>query len=437
MRAAYLNQTINLAVAVLLVPLLVRYLDASEYILWSIFTTFGGITLQLESAIQTVSVREIAREYHSGNAATLQAAIRKAKVAYTTLSGSVLVPLFALGLLYLHYVASKRLGSQGTKEWLLFTSAYALNYYMGVNNSILLVMDRVSEYNNTTALTRVFNFTCTYLLLRAGLSIMGICVSFALSVVIGCLIMLRTARERLASYGSSPEARARPNSRFEDFNQSNTAKYTLYMLSSFALYRGGLLIATSILPRSEVAAYGLTLQATTMVSALALVPLQVWLSKLVSAITSGSQREVLRELSITIVMANGVFVVGSILLLVFGNILLSIIHSKVMFGTNASVLLVCFAFLVELNILLLLNFLVTRRNYEFVRIYLITSLVGTACVIITAWAFNAGLLTMILIPLSLQALVCLPLIFRLACHDLAVKPLTLLSQFGTRAFVRS
>src|SRR5437660_7747916 len=108
MRAAYLNQTINLAVAVLLVPLLVRYLDASEYILWSIFTTFGGITLQLESAIQTVSVREIAREYHSGNVATLQAAIRKAKVAYTTLSGSGLVRLFALGLLYLHYVASTR-----------------------------------------------------------------------------------------------------------------------------------------------------------------------------------------------------------------------------------------------------------------------------------------------------------------------------------------
>ena len=105
MRSAYLYQTINLLLTILMIPILLHYLDVNGFILWSIFTTLGGVTLQLESAIQVVSVREIAREYHSGCINGLQDAVKKAKKAYRILSLVVLVPFLMAGFFYLNFVS--------------------------------------------------------------------------------------------------------------------------------------------------------------------------------------------------------------------------------------------------------------------------------------------------------------------------------------------
>ena len=428
MRAAYQYQVINLLVAIMMVPLLLRYLDVNEYILWSIFTTLGGITLQFESAIQMISVREIAREYYAGNAITLQAAVRKAKTAYMALSASVLVPALALGLLYLHYVAGEKLANEGSIEWLLFISTYALNYYFGTNNSIQLGMGHVAKQNNINSLTRTFNFVCTYILLKAGFSIMGICLSFLLSVLVGCLINLRAARKSLENYYVLQENGVRPDAKFEHYNSSNIVKYTFYLLSSFALYKGCFLIATAVIPQNDIAAYGLTLQAIAIISALALVPVQVWLHRLVSAISSGNQQEILRQLAVTMLAVNTIFFAGSVLLALFGNMLLVFIGSKVMLTGNINLLLIFLAFFVELNIFLLVNFLVTVGNYKFVKVYVTTSLFGIGLVVILAWTFRINVVTLIAVPLGLQVFLCLPLIFRRTCRELAITPLIFLSQ---------
>ena len=255
-----------------MVPLLLRYLDVNGFILWSIFITFGGVTLHLENAIHIVSVREISKQLHSGNVAALQIVVRKARAAYMILSVSVLLPLLVLGLLYLNYIASEKLGIHGSAEWFVFILAYALNYYFGTNNSILLGLVNIAQFNNINSLSRTINFICTYTLLKLGYSVMGLSLSFAFSVVIGVALIARAARKSLDNYYALPEVKSRPKVQFEEAKSANIAKYTFYMLSSFILYKGGLLIATIIFPNDVVGSYGLTLQALTMLSMLALVP---------------------------------------------------------------------------------------------------------------------------------------------------------------------
>jgi hypothetical protein len=428
MRAAYLYQAINLLIVILMVPLLLRYLDINEYVLWSIFTTFGGITLQFENAIQMVSVREIAREYHSGNASTLQAAIQKAKSAYTTLSASVLVFVLTFGFLYLHYVAREKLGDQGSSEWLIFISAYVINYYFGINNSILLGMARISRFNIIISQTRIINFLCTYFLLKAGFSIMGICLSFIFSVLVSCAIINRAAKKSLNRYLASPEAIFQSDAKFEYSDSSNIIKHTFYMLASFALYKGGFLVATKIFPADVIASYGLALQANTMLSALALVPVQVWLRNLVSAIASGNREQMFHELALTIIIANTIFVAGSVMVAIFGNMLLLLIGTKVALPNNTMLFLIGLAFLVELNIFLFINFLVTAGNYKFVRIYLSSSVIGVVSVIFLTWLSNSSLATLIVFPLCFQLFLCLPMIIRMICKELAITPFIFLSQ---------
>lgn len=430
-RSALLYQSINALVVVLMMPLLLRYLDVNGFVLWSIFITLGGITLQLESAIQMVSVREIANEYHSGNAGTLLSAVRKAKVAYTILSASVLVPFLLLGLLYLNYVASKKLGYHGSIEWILFMSAYALNYYFGANSAILLGMVQVAKFNNINSLTRTINFVTTYLFLRWGYSVLGISLSFALSVVVGCSLIARVARGSLKDYSASPEARKRPNAKFEHSDSSNILKYALYMFSSFVLYKGGLLIAARIFSTDVTGSYGLTLQANVMLSTLALVvPVQVWLHRLVESISSGDKKNVFRSFADGIVFANTVFVLGAIFLFFFGNKLLVLIDSKVMLESPANLFLICSAFIVELNIFLMANFLVITTNYRFVKVYVTTSLIGISVAVLMTWATQSNVATLIMMPLALQTFVCLPLIFRITCNEIGISPILFLRQFG-------
>lgn len=434
---AYLYQIVNLLITIAMVPLLLRYLDEGYFILWSVFTTFGGVTLQLESAIQMVSVREIAKEYHSGNVAELKAVIKKAKAAYMVLTVSVLVPFFVCGLLYINYVVSEKIDVQGNVEWMIFILAYAINYYFAINNSILLGMVRVSQYNLINTLTRIINFITTYLFLSLGFSVLGVSLSFAASVLIGVLLISRVAKRSLEDHMSLTKEGFLDNEKFSYVSSSNVLNYTFYMLSAFVVYKGGFLIAITVFSKNVVASYGLTLQAYTMLSIFSLVlPLQVRLHKLVSAVASENKQNVLYELAAGVLVANSLFVMGSVFLVVFGDFLLVFIDSKVMLLDSSNLLLIGLAFLVELNIMLLVNFLVVVKNYRFVKIYMLTSLVGAFCAFVLTWWLKSGVSTLIVVPLGLQLFLCLPLIFIVVSRELIVTPKMLVRQLGKLILVR-
>ena len=250
MRAANLNQAINLLVAILMVPMLLRYLGLGEYILWAIFTTFGGITLQIESSIQILSVREIAKQHHANDGAGVQRAVRRARKAYAMLAAGVLVPFLIAGFLYLTYPASGKVGSHWGLEWIVFTVAYAINYFFGANNSILLALGRVDIFNYVNSLTRSMNFVGSLLLLRAGLSVMGVCISFAVSVVVGCSLIAIAARKSLRETARADAGVDSGYSQPGGVAAADLARYTLFTFFSFALYKGGVLVAASLFPKN-------------------------------------------------------------------------------------------------------------------------------------------------------------------------------------------
>jgi hypothetical protein len=430
MRAAYLNQLINLVVTILLVPVLLRYLNLTDYLLWAIFTTFGSLTLQFESAIQNASIREIAAAFFGRDMESLVGAIGKARFAYRLLAGFVMVPLFAVGAVYLHSLTTLRHESGVTMEWLLFVIAYAANYNFGINNTVLLGMGRVKYFNNTTSFTRTLNFVLTLVMLQAGFAIMGLCISFLASVAVGCTIIAVAAKRLLRDEGIASRLTLRTAARSGGTDSSNILKYTAYSVASFTLYRGGLLLATVALPKSVAAAYGLTLQAAAILFTLGQVPLQVWLRKLASAVAARDHRDILRELYLSLITANAIFVAGSMALLLCGNLLLTAIGSRVMLAGGAEQLLICLAFLIELNIAILVNFLVTMNDYSFLPVYLTSSGAGIASVVILSFVASDNITLWVAVPVGLQMLVCAPRIFKRMCSELSISTAGFIGELG-------
>lgn len=422
MRAAYLNQAINLLVAMLMVPMLLRYLGVGDYILWAIFTTFGGFTLQIDSSIQILSVREIAKQYHANDGAGVQRAVRRARKAYMMLAGGVLGPFLIGGFLYLTYQASGKVGNRWGPEWFVFSATYATSYFFGANNSILLALAKVDIYNYVNSLTRALYFVASLLMLRADFGVMGICLSLALSVAVGCSLAAIAARKSL--HETAPAAGDWDAGSIQPGGVAvaDLARYTMFTFFSFALYKGGVLVAVSLFPKSEVGAYSLTLQAFTMLSAMALVPIQIWLASFVKAIVADQRTEVIRELARTFLYANLVFIAGTAALTLFGNLLLRYIGAHVTLPGRLDLIIVATAFLVEINLFVLINLLVIKRRYEFVGIYVACVSVGLLLAVCTAWLSRDLIASLIIVPCAVQTAVCFPLVAKRVCAELKTTP---------------
>jgi len=433
--AAYLNQGINLIVTVLMVPLLLRHLTLPEYVLWTLFTTIGAVTLQFESAIQNASTRRLATSFVRGNSQEIIATISAVKVAYRKLAFVVACPIGVGGLYYLSYISGGITGPNITWAWLVFVGTYAVNYWFGVNNSILLGAGNVVSFNAVTSVTRVINIVSTYAMFRLGLTVLGICFSFSLSVAVGSATMRRLAARAVSSViaGSRRSDSAEPDFR----NAVSIPRYVLYTMSSFALYRGLFLIVATVFPKTLVGAYGLTLQAVTLIAGIALVPLQVWLNDLVRAIVSGNKRAMTEELRASVIAVNLIFVTGLLLFGLTGNWLLAVVSSKVQLVTWELRVLVFAAFLVEVNIFVLVNFLVTMRCKKFLVICLGSAALSMICEVIVARIAGASIVAMVAVPLIVQSCICLPRLFILVSRELATKPLMLLGQVCGRKVVEA
>lgn len=426
--AAYIYQITNLIVGILMVPLLLRYLNVNEYVLWAVFTTLGGVTLQLENAVQIVTVREIAREYYSGMTLAMRAALRKTKRAYNLLSLFVLTIVAGGGVYYLDVIAADKLEVTWGKEWVLFVCAYALNYFFGKNNSILLGTKNIAYFNYVNTFTRLLNLVLMYLLLNAGLSIFGLTISFAISVVIGVAFIAYKAQVSIRKYYLSKN-RAENSFKQHD-GSSKIFLYTMFTLASFILYKSGLLIVTGLFSGNIIGSYALSLQIYTMLSAFALVPIQVWLSRLVRAIASSDPKSVIREMVMTVAVVNVIFVAGTVSLIALGDALLFYIESKIALLGKFDLAVMGFAFLIEVNIFVLVNFLVTTRNYDFVKLYLLTSFTGYLLGLIMVWMTMNIVLSLLVIPMLIQLVVCVPMIFRIVCRELNTTPKLLYTQIG-------
>ncbi len=268
-----------------MVPLLLRHLGVNDYLLWSIFVAFGGLSLQLESSIQMVSVRDIARPYHGGLVDVMRAAVVNARRMYHGLAVLVGTLFAVVGFAYLMYVVGDKAGEHWRLEWALFVLSYTINYWFGVNSAVLLATDRVAVFSLISGSTRLLNLALSWVMLTNGLSVLGICISFAASVFVN-VILIWLARRRLFCPGPVeerlvPEASSSnlgKNDRASQEMPRNLLKYTLYVFATYMLYRGSVLMATTFFPAKQVASYALALQAFGMVATLSMVPVHAWLA---------------------------------------------------------------------------------------------------------------------------------------------------------------
>jgi hypothetical protein len=412
--AALLFQLVSLLVSLAMVPLLLRYLGAPEYLVWAIFTTIGGLTLQLESAIQTLMVRRVAPVAAAGQRQQIEAELARARRAYRLLSLAVLLLVLPGGWLYLGWVLQAG-GSHAAPDgwdvaWVAFAVAYGINYLFGPNNVWLLATARTNPYFRIGTASRILNFALSLAALLLGFGLAGIAVSFLVSVLVNVgAILLAVRRSRVAE----PPAAAVPgSSSVVPDAGAGLWRYTLFTLMGFLLYRGAFLLAVGRFGTGEAAAYGLSLQAIAILGAVAVIPIHVRLHHMVAALGDNDRVrqdvELLRALGFALVAMTG----GAAGLALLGPLILDVIGSEVGLPPPLLIALMAAAFLVEAIVLILSGPLLLARDLGFVTAYVVIAALG---LMLGALAVLGGAplgVSLVALPLLLQAGLSLPLLLR-------------------------
>jgi hypothetical protein len=380
-----------------MVPLLLRHLNEQEYGMWLIFSAICGATVQLQSAIQGVSIKEIAIAYGKGAFNDFHRSIFRSRNAYNLYAVIVAGPILVFGVIYFPWALNA--DRWDIASWIVLIGSYSLVYKFAPNNAILLATDAVGSNSNINTCTRIIYISTTLILLNMGFFVLAPCLGMGLSAIFGVTLNTIYARRRVASFVPKLDSKANTGP------SGNISRYALYTMSAYMLYSGALVIAAPLFP-SQTASYGLALQTSALLSAVALAPLQVRLGRLVRTDEVGARH----ELRIALVVCNLLFASGYACLMGIAPSVLRFIGASATLPETYILMLMYAAFVVELNISIFANQLTAKGHYSFTRQYAFFAFIALLAGTITAWFSGVLWIGFLLVPFIIQVTLNLPLI---------------------------
>ena len=373
-----------------MVPLLLRYLSAADYTLWLLYSAICGATAQVQTAVMSVSTKDIAFAFHHGTSDDLRNALHRSRRAYAILAAVVAGPVLLTAAGYFR-VTQHAAGVELT-AWAALAGSYSLVYLFAPNNAILLATERVGEYSNINTITRLLQFGGTIVFLTFGFSILAPCLALAAASLVSISANSICAKRRILAH--TPK----PIQALNGIVRGSIGRFGLYVFTSFMIYNGAFLIAAPLFPM-EAASYGFALQASALLSAIALVPLQLGLSKLIRSSGTGERQELKR----TLVVCNALFALGYLSVAWIAPPVLTLIGASIALPTIGILMLMYVAFSIELNISILANHLTAKGNYSFARWYAFIAFTSLAIGTFVAWTSGLLWLGFLVIPATIQA----------------------------------
>ena len=327
-------------------------------------------------------------------------------------------PLALAGFLYLSYFVAPHLSANFSLEWIIFVTAYGVNYWFGTNNAVLLATDNVDTYSYIASSTRLLYFAGILWSLSSGFGILSMCICFASSVITNCTLMLLAARRALKTNLAPTSSN---QTEIENLNlTSDIFPFTVYTVASFVVYKIGILTATQYFDKEAVSAFTLALQAYAMLSTLALVPLQARLSRFVKALLGDRKQDVIHELTFTLVTANVLYAVGIVVLVFAGGELLDLIGARIGLPSSIDLITIGLAFAIELNIFIFINLLLTKKRFHFVKVYVICVMIALVAAATAIFMGQTLIFSLVILPAIVQGFICLPVVIRLVCDELGM-----------------
>lgn len=362
----YIAQFFQYGTALLILPIILNRLPDEDMAIWYIFMSISsivglidfGFSQSLSKQVSFVysGVSTLRREGLSENEEIsnkgyvniklLNDLYRTCVSLYRKIAFVIGIVLLFCGSIYLYFVVDK-LSIDIVLSWLLFSISMVYNFYYEYILVFIRGRGLIFEMNRLMIVSKSVQIISLYVLILLGWGLLSLVVANFLSTFI-----LRVLGKKLMIEPYDMK-QIKTFDKYNDLTNIlwyNAKRYGIASLGVVLLAQSNVFLSGIFLPLKSVSELGLTIQVFTILTVVARVPLSSYLPKLSALFVENNIQKVRHYFFVCQFQCYLIYLFGSIILIFFGNtILTNIIHSNTLLP-KISVLVIYFVFyLMELT----------------------------------------------------------------------------------------
>ena len=386
---SYLAQFFNIGAGFITLPLILNMLSTEEIAMNYLMLTVGSMVALIDfgfapqfgrnityvfSGAQTLEKNGLNGYVESTvNYHLLKNLIVVAKKVYIYMSIIVLCLMMTFGTWYIYSVTEGfTLVPHSFFIWALYSVSTFFNIYFFYYSSLLTGRGQIQESKKALLAQKVTYIVLTYCFLLFGLGLIGVCLANLIAPFVNRWLCYRYFYDSELSKQLQRENTTSKEQKELFWTISyNAKKLGINFVGAYAILKFSLFIAGLYLSSSEIASYGLLTQLVGVISAVSMTFFNTFNPEIASYRVNGDRDGMLRKYAMSMNIYYILFILGSIILVLFGPFLLNLIGSKADLPNIYQVLLFLFITLLEGNHGQAATFIATGNTIPFVKAALI------------------------------------------------------------------
>lgn len=406
----------KIATSALLLPLILKFLPAQEVGVWAILSSITALVFLLDFGFHSSFVRNITYIF-SGvqslereglnvnnvntdiNYALLKEILSAMRWFYTRVALLLLLLLLTIGSYYLYFILRGYSGdvSNIVVAWILFCVINTYNLYTLYYDALLEGRGLIRVSKKITLGGNLLYLIIAFSLVMMGFGLIAIVISQLFSII---FIRVVSRRFFFTSELLNELNKVTKTSHKEVLNiiSPNAYKYGVTSLGGFMIQKSSIFIGSIFLPLVSIASFGITKQFIDVLVAVANITLATYIPKITKLRVDNNLKSVKNIYIKGILISNFIYITGASLIIIFGPMILSFIHSNTEFVSLDVLIAMSLSSLIGLNAGISGTVIATKNEIPFLKPSIYSGIATVILLLISFYCTNLGLLGMALAP---------------------------------------
>lgn len=389
----------QMGTGLIMLPATAVFLSPSDLAFWSVFLTLQTLNSMLEFGFTPTfsrnftfvlaGARTLTKEGIPDRSAgvcdtrVLRNLLSAAEGFYARLGVISFLLLATAGSFYIFKLHQHLPESKFVWEaWAILLIAHPVSTYFNWQNAVIIGADRMRQFYFVVIASRLTQVVVSVVGLIIWPNLLVLAIGYGASMIVFRMLTAYFTRDIVNSVAHVPADRAEARDMIKIIAHSAT-KVGYVMIGAFLANRFNLLSITMFLGAASAAEYAIAQQALNALTSVSLIGVSMLLPAMANARIHDDKRHLRDMLAFSNVSAAILFVCGIVALLVMGNWLLSLIHSKTMLPPVWLLLLLAGVFWLDTQVFISTQYITTGNRVPHLRAVVVTGLGISLAVFIT------------------------------------------------------
>ena len=406
--------TLRVASGIIVLPLVLYFLPQEELALWTIFLSFGAMVVLLDFGFSQTFSRNITYIFSGAHElkakgytdideprepdyALLKGVIRSMRFFYGAISILFLAGLLTVGSYYIWRVLETYEGNKQAvvTAWALYAVIVAAQLYTLLYDVLMQGRGMIRRNKQILALAQLVQIGVTTGSLIAGCGIIALVYGQLAALIVNRILA------HFAFYDKQLKASLHVNPSTSIFDilkviAPNATRVGVTALGGFLASRAGIFIASLYLPLSDIASYGITQQVIDILVSISVVWLTTFYPRITQFRVTNDPQGVKRLYLKSRIFCIAVYAAGAAFLLLWGNDILLLIHSKTLFLPATIFAVGLAALYIETRYTLAAFMLLSKNEVPYYKASLLAGLINVVLLFIFVVYLQMGILSIFL-----------------------------------------